>query len=125
MQGVNGLLKGKKLSLIAKGKTYKELFKVTTARSAFMGAYTFLTSSGSIEERGKEAALMMGMSATPLVTGLAKTNFKAIVADIIGNVAITKTLEWKMQKQEQEIWRYKPQEKVQQKMKFLKLKNII
>lgn len=90
MQGVNHLLKGKKLSLIAKGKTYKELFKVTTARSAFMGAYTFLTSSGSIEERSKEAALMIGMSATPLVTGLAKTNFRAIVLDIIGNAAITK-----------------------------------
>ena len=89
MKGANALLKGKNLSLIAKGKTYKELFKVTSLRSAFMGAYAMATTTGTLEERTKAAGLMAGMSMTPVLTGLARTNLGAIVADIGANVAIT------------------------------------
>jgi hypothetical protein len=67
MAAVNGLAKGKNLSLVAKGKTYKELFKITSLRSTFMGAYTMAFSSGSLEERTKSAAIMAGMSMTPCV----------------------------------------------------------
>ena len=83
------LTKGKKLSLIAKGKNYKELFKVTSLRSGLLGAYTFLTTTGSLEERTKQAAIISGMSMTPVFTGLSKTNFGAVIKDIGANMALT------------------------------------
>jgi len=92
MQAVNHFTKGKKLNLLAKGKNYKELFKVTSLRTAFMGGYAFLTTTGDLETRTESALIMSAFSATPLVTGLSKTNFQAIISDIGLNAVISTTL---------------------------------
>ena len=94
MRGVNALLKGKKLQMVAKGKSYKELFKVTTLRSAFMGLYAMTTTTGDLETRTKSAAMMAGMSMTPAFTSLSKTNWGAVLKDITANAALTTAFRW-------------------------------
>ena len=94
MRGVNALLKGKKLQMVAKGKSYKELFKITTLRSTFMGAYALATTTGDLETRSKAAAMMAGMSMTPAFTSLSKTNWGAILKDIAANATLTTAFRW-------------------------------
>ena len=92
MKATSFFSKGKNLNLIAKGKSYKELFKVTSLRTAFMGGYAFLTTTGDLETRTENMLVMAAFSATPLVTSLGKTNFQAIVQDIGLNAIISTTL---------------------------------
>jgi len=94
MQAANFLIKGKKLSLLAKGKNYKELFKITSLRSTFMGAYTYLTTTGDQETRLKNATLMFGMSMTPVVTSLSKYDITAAFKDVAANMAISYATRW-------------------------------
>jgi hypothetical protein len=86
---INGWKGGKSLSLVAKGKTYKELFKTVSLRSMFMSAYTYVTTNGSQEERREAALWAMAYSMTPAISSLSKGDWRAIGKDIIINGLMT------------------------------------
>lgn len=95
MKYANQLIKhGKAFAFVSKGTKYKDVLLTTAGRSAFMGAYTFIGTEGSLDDRLKAMGIMMAASSTPLVSSLAPTKWSAIFTDIAVGLGVSYETQW-------------------------------
>lgn len=85
---------GKTFKFISKGTKYKDIVQTTAGRSAFMGAYTFLGTEGTLDQRLKAMGIMMAASGTPLISSLAPTTLTARITDAAVGAGISYGTQW-------------------------------
>lgn len=95
MKYANQFIKhGKAFKFVSKGTKYKDILATTAGRSAFMGAYSFISTEGSIDERLKAMGIMMAASSTPIVSSLLPTKASAKIIDAAVGAGISYGTQW-------------------------------
>jgi hypothetical protein len=80
---------GGKLSLAAKGKTWKELAGSTLKRSTFLSGLNFVKTEGSFDDKWRSAMLTMAYMNTPIISSMAPQHSTAFLSDFILNSGIS------------------------------------
>tara|TARA_Y100000310_G_scaffold344192_1_gene455644 strand:+ start:1514 stop:5446 length:3933 start_codon:yes stop_codon:yes gene_type:complete len=80
---------GGKMTLAAKGKTWKALATNTAKRSAFLAGLNFVRTEGSLSDKGKSFAITMAYMNTPIISSMSPTHLGAFFNDFLLNSGIT------------------------------------
>lgn len=80
---------GGKMSLVAKGKTWKELAKNTGKRSLFLAGLNFVKTEGTVKDKWNSAMLTMAYMNTPIISSMSPTHSQAFLADFVLNSGIS------------------------------------
>jgi hypothetical protein len=82
---------GGKLSMVAKGDTWKQLAANTAKRSTFLAGLNFVRTEGTLSDKSKAFGMTMAYMNTPIISSLSPTHFSAFFNDFLLNTGITVT----------------------------------
>ena len=80
---------GGKMTLVARGRTWKQVAGSTTARAAFLSGLNFVKTEGTLKQKWDSALLTMAYMSTPILSSLGPTNGQAFLADFVLNSGVS------------------------------------